>query len=465
MRSLSCLPHFQAPRRSALRALVAAACGAAPMLVVPALAAEEQAGVTAAVRGRIEIATVAGAVGRLARSGEPNFLGNSVRSGPDSGLQILLLDQTTFTIGPDSELVIDTFVYDPAKASGKLTASIVKGVFRFVTGKVAESNPENMTVKLPVGTIGIRGTMALGRVQPQDAGAPLRQEVALLGPGRDRDGRNRVGALVLAAGGGEVTLDRSGFGSTFAGGAWGEPVHWPPERLAELQALLTPGGANSNAATGPGETANGPPGANPNGPAASGATGTEGAVTDFGTLRDDASTDRTRNQALMSMLSGGSGSATTSMIPDGASTFDQLRTVTTGQFFYQGSAALSGGGSYTLYANINFGARTFGGGNSRVDVNGPNYSGSLAIPSSAYANSAGNASFNQTGVTGITGSGCQQGCRADIALTPQNQGGVAGATLAHQVTVRATIFSAGPPVQQTIGQGSGTATRNPGVAP
>jgi hypothetical protein len=79
-------------------------------------------------------------------------------------MQILLLDQTVFTIGPESELVIDEFVYDPKTNAGKLSAEITKGVFRFVSGKIAHEKPEDMNVKLPAGTLGVRGTMVAGRV-------------------------------------------------------------------------------------------------------------------------------------------------------------------------------------------------------------------------------------------------------------------------------------------------------------
>lgn len=104
----------------------------------------QQAGVAAAVRGQVEIAERSGAVGRLVKSGEPIFLGNAIKSGAESGLQILLLDETTFTIGPNSELTIDEFVFDPKTSVGKVSASVAKGVFRFVTGKVARDQPANM---------------------------------------------------------------------------------------------------------------------------------------------------------------------------------------------------------------------------------------------------------------------------------------------------------------------------------
>ncbi|WP_298822695.1 FecR domain-containing protein [uncultured Roseibium sp.] len=77
-----------------------------------------------------------------------------------SGLvQVLLVDGSTFTVGANSNLVIDEFVYDPNAGTGKLVSSFGKGVARFVGGKLSKKRG-GVTVKTPVGTIGIRGGIA-----------------------------------------------------------------------------------------------------------------------------------------------------------------------------------------------------------------------------------------------------------------------------------------------------------------
>jgi hypothetical protein len=62
--------------------------------------AAEQAGVSAAVRGDVALNRLQVAVGRQVVSGEPILLQDAIRSGTRSGMQILLLDETVFTIGP-----------------------------------------------------------------------------------------------------------------------------------------------------------------------------------------------------------------------------------------------------------------------------------------------------------------------------------------------------------------------------
>ena len=59
------------------------------------------------------------------------------------------------TVGPNSDMVIDTFVFDPTAGTGKFAANLTRGVFRFVGGKL--SKQENaVTMTTPVATIGIR---------------------------------------------------------------------------------------------------------------------------------------------------------------------------------------------------------------------------------------------------------------------------------------------------------------------
>ena len=110
--------------------------------------AETQAGVSAAVRGEIDLAPVSGQATHQTASGEDIYLGDGITSHDDAGMQLMLLDETVFTIGANTEMTVDEFVYDPATGAGAVTASVAKGVFRFVTGNIAQGDPEDMTVNL-----------------------------------------------------------------------------------------------------------------------------------------------------------------------------------------------------------------------------------------------------------------------------------------------------------------------------
>ena len=89
-----------------------------------------------------------------------NFRFATVKTGPKSSLKIVLPDVTLFTIKDNSEIEMDDFVYDSNLDLHKFVCQMVKGAFRFVTGKIARANPENMHMwmRLSVGGIGVRGT-------------------------------------------------------------------------------------------------------------------------------------------------------------------------------------------------------------------------------------------------------------------------------------------------------------------
>ena len=90
--------------------------------------------------------------------GDPLFQGDVLVTADDGAIGIVLADQTTFAMGSEGRMVLDEMVYDPGTETGTLTLSVVKGLFTFVSGEVAKTDVNSMTVETPVATIGIRGT-------------------------------------------------------------------------------------------------------------------------------------------------------------------------------------------------------------------------------------------------------------------------------------------------------------------
>jgi len=169
---ISPLKPTTAIRQLAIATLICAPLVTATMLSAPTPAKAEleaeMAGVSAAVTGEITLSKVTGEVGILVESGMPVYLGDRIITSANAGMQVLLLDETVFTIGPNSDVAIDEFVYDPATGDGRIVADMAKGVMRFVTGKIPLNNPSSMDVNLPVGSIGIRGTIGLIRSMTAD---------------------------------------------------------------------------------------------------------------------------------------------------------------------------------------------------------------------------------------------------------------------------------------------------------
>ncbi len=125
------------------------------------------------------------------------------------------------TIGPDSDLMIDEFVYDPNLGTGRLAMSATKGVMRFVGGKV--SKLENaVTMRTPSATIGIRGGVF---IMDQQAAGSL-DVVFVFG----------AGITVTGSTGASQTIYRPGYSVSVAGpgAAPRPPVPAAPGQIAGL---------------------------------------------------------------------------------------------------------------------------------------------------------------------------------------------------------------------------------------
>jgi hypothetical protein len=73
-------------------------------------------------------------------------------------------DNTRVQVTENSKVVIDEFVYDPKKGSGKLSINMAMGTVRYASGAIAHNNPSNVAINTPTATISVRGTDFTGTV-------------------------------------------------------------------------------------------------------------------------------------------------------------------------------------------------------------------------------------------------------------------------------------------------------------
>jgi len=90
--------------------------------------------------------------------GDPVYQGDILETGADGAIGVILADETTFSMAEDGRMVLDEMIYDPGTQEGSVSMSVMQGVFTFVSGQVAKTDPDAMTLHTPVATIGIRGT-------------------------------------------------------------------------------------------------------------------------------------------------------------------------------------------------------------------------------------------------------------------------------------------------------------------
>ncbi|MDP6708321.1 MAG: FecR domain-containing protein [Alphaproteobacteria bacterium] len=194
--------------------ITALLCATAPALLNETAAQPSRAGVSAAVNGDVSRTPAAKpAASTPLVVGNDVFMQDQIKSAADSRAQLLLLDESSFTVGPNSEVVIDEFVYDPAANQGKLLAKVTRGTFRYVSGGIGRLGTDRAQIQTQISVIGIRGTIVL-RDEVRDATGNLQEEtIVLAGPGVKNNSNAKPGEITVASAGKSVTVARTGWGT------------------------------------------------------------------------------------------------------------------------------------------------------------------------------------------------------------------------------------------------------------
>ncbi|MFN4092235.1 MAG: FecR domain-containing protein [Brevundimonas sp.] len=223
-----------------------AAVGA--MALAPAAAQAQDVGVNAAIRNSVQTRSGAAAFAP-ARLRATVRVGDQFVTGPNSQVQVLLRDRSTFTVGPNARMTVDRFVV----SEGGATASVAQGAFRFASGRTTRG-PSRTAVNTPVASIGVRGTIVDGLVGPEvsevlrgQPGVPAFGGdpetlllVVLRGPVGDADTFDTPGEVEVEGQGSTVRLDKPG--QAYLGtseGVYG-PFFLPEAASVAMTGLLSP---------------------------------------------------------------------------------------------------------------------------------------------------------------------------------------------------------------------------------
>lgn len=101
----------------------------------------------------------------------------TIRTGRDSAARLVFLDQTNLSLGSDSQIKLDKFVYSADDTARAATINIVLGTFRFTTGLLDKKAYRVIT---PVATMGVRGTVLDIQTRGNTTQVTLRDNGAVL---------------------------------------------------------------------------------------------------------------------------------------------------------------------------------------------------------------------------------------------------------------------------------------------
>ena len=126
---------------------------------------ESPIGAIEEVKGNATITRADGTV-ETVTIGTPVYQGDIVETDASGAVNIVFIDETSMAVSEKARLSIDEYTFDPATESGTTNFSVLRGLFVFTSGLIGRDDPDDVTIDTPVGSIGIRGTVIAGDINP-----------------------------------------------------------------------------------------------------------------------------------------------------------------------------------------------------------------------------------------------------------------------------------------------------------
>jgi FecR protein len=136
-----------------------------------------------------------------------------IQTTPTGSVQLLFIDKSTLSIAPNTNLLIDEYVYDPKSNTGHMLTNLAEGALRFVGGALSHQGEASVTTQ--DAAIGIRG----GTV------------TVVHGPNGTKV-IDHFGVMTISNGAGTVTISRPDFFVTIVN--WNTPPS-EPQRVTETE--------------------------------------------------------------------------------------------------------------------------------------------------------------------------------------------------------------------------------------
>ncbi len=94
-------------------------------------------------------------------SGSEVFEGDMITTDSEGGVGITFNDGAVLTLGTDSKLVIEDFLFKPAENKVSFISKVLLGSVAFMSGAIGRISPKSVAIKTPTATLGLRGTKIL----------------------------------------------------------------------------------------------------------------------------------------------------------------------------------------------------------------------------------------------------------------------------------------------------------------
>ena len=112
-----------------------------------------------------DVAIVRNTVKSPAKAGDLLEKADTLMTGANGRVGITFIDNSRFSLGPNSQIALEKFTFNPTTQEGESLTKIERGTLAVISGHIAHSAQDAMKVQTRTTILGVRGTSFLVRVQ------------------------------------------------------------------------------------------------------------------------------------------------------------------------------------------------------------------------------------------------------------------------------------------------------------
>lgn len=136
------------------------------LLVPPAAFAQEFVGGLRKVNGPCTILRDGQQI--IAQDGIRVKMGDKLTTGTNGSMGVVFTDNTRISLGSNSEIDINEYVFQPAKGRFSFLTELVQGTAAYISGTIGKLSPKSVRFKTPTAVVGVRGTSFLVKAAPKE---------------------------------------------------------------------------------------------------------------------------------------------------------------------------------------------------------------------------------------------------------------------------------------------------------
>jgi hypothetical protein len=112
-----------------------------------------------------DVAIVREHVKSPAKAGDLLEKADTLITGTDGRVGITLIDNSRLSLGPNSQIALEKFTFNPTTQEGAFLTRVDRGTLAVISGHIAHTTPDAMQVQTRTTILGVRGTHFLVQVK------------------------------------------------------------------------------------------------------------------------------------------------------------------------------------------------------------------------------------------------------------------------------------------------------------